>query len=280
MATTYRIENQYLCAEISQSGAEVISVWSKMRNEEILWQGKEWQGNAPILFPIVGNLPQGQYRAKGDIYHLPRHGFARNAQFELRAHSSTRLTLGLRDSEQSRLIYPYAFEFSVSYQLDKNTLLASLVVANETEAELPFSVGIHPAFAVRDDTQLVFERSPRHYCYGHRGFVDFAAQPHVEIDERLTLSSVDFSRGAIYVRNIESQHITLRDGDKSLVISVPDLPYLVLWKKAGCDFICVEPCFGITSPSDQVVMSLAEKPGIVRLAPGHSFSTQSGISVM
>jgi hypothetical protein len=58
---------------------------------------------------------------------------------------------------------------------------------------------------------------------------------------------------------------------KALGIAFPDVPYLVIWKKPACEFICIEPCFGITAPSSQDTLALTDKPGIIRLASGKGF---------
>ncbi len=280
MAMTYGIENEFLRVSINQLGAELVSIWSKTRHEELLWQGEAWQGRAPILFPIVGNLPNGQYQAKGQTYALPRHGFARNSRFELRTHDSQRVVLGLRDSEQSRLVYPYCFDLSVSYTLDKDTVKVRFDVLNDQEEALLFSLGFHPAFSVSHDVDLIFEDSPQHYCYGNQGFVDFVSQPHLDMGLSLSLSDVDFSRGAIYIREAQAQRIVVKDGMKALGLSFPDVPYLVIWKKPACEFICIEPCFGITAPSNQDTLALTDKPGIIRLASGERFTTVNEIKLM
>ena len=280
MVQSYCIENEYLRIRVTPVGAEVVSIWSKVRNQELLWQGEEWKGRAPILFPIVGNLPQGQYTVQGKRYELPRHGLARDSRFELRHLSPNSVTLGLHDSEQSWCGYPYAFDLSVTYRLDDHTLKVVFCVANYANEKLMFSLGFHPAFSASNQVELLFEQSPKNYCYGDQGFVDFSSQPQIALDTVLPISSVDFSRGAIYLREIPSQQIILRDGARELGISLPDVPYVVIWKKPGCSFICIEPCFGITSPSMHDVLSLTEKPGIRTLDAGETFTTMSEITAM
>ena len=54
----YKIENDYLSAEINDAGAELHSIYSKENDFEYLWGGNPdiWYGQSPILFPIVGRL--------------------------------------------------------------------------------------------------------------------------------------------------------------------------------------------------------------------------------
>ena len=75
---TVRIASSGLAAEIAAVGAELVRL-TDGAGRDLLWNGDPawWTGRAPILFPIVGELRDGQYRLDGKTYLLPRHGFAR-----------------------------------------------------------------------------------------------------------------------------------------------------------------------------------------------------------
>ena len=57
-----KIINNRLLIATQQKGAELTSVFSKMKNYEFLWQARDevWPRHAPILFPIVGKLSQNK----------------------------------------------------------------------------------------------------------------------------------------------------------------------------------------------------------------------------
>ena len=75
------LENNNLKVTISDSGAELISVWDKSRNAERIWRGDSavWGRHAPILFPFVGKVAGGKYSYRGREYKMTSHGFARQA---------------------------------------------------------------------------------------------------------------------------------------------------------------------------------------------------------
>jgi galactose mutarotase-like enzyme len=77
----HRITSDRLTAEISEDGAELRRL-TDTAGRDWLWDGDPayWAGRAPILFPIVGTLNADRYRWQGQVYGLPRHGFARRSR--------------------------------------------------------------------------------------------------------------------------------------------------------------------------------------------------------
>jgi galactose mutarotase-like enzyme len=73
-----------LVAEISRHGAELIRLQDR-DGKDLLWDGCEkwWTGRAPLLFPIVGRLPNDIAICDGKAFSMRQHGFARNKQFSL-----------------------------------------------------------------------------------------------------------------------------------------------------------------------------------------------------
>ena len=59
----YTIENEQIRVEISDRGAEIMSIVGKKSGHEYLWQGdaKYWASRATVLFPICGRLTEGKY---------------------------------------------------------------------------------------------------------------------------------------------------------------------------------------------------------------------------
>lgn len=52
------IENDFLKVTIDDHGAELVSIYDKEKDREVIWQGdpKFWGRHAPVLFPNVGKL--------------------------------------------------------------------------------------------------------------------------------------------------------------------------------------------------------------------------------
>ena len=126
----YTIKNNILTVTISSKGAEIQSVKGSHTDYEYIWQAdpEVWNRHSPILFPIVGRLKNDQYTYKGNTYHLGQHGFARDQEFEVERQSDESITFLLKDSEETRKIYPFSFELRVTYNLMNNLLEENLVL--------------------------------------------------------------------------------------------------------------------------------------------------------
>ena len=63
----YTIENEFLRVSAEDDGAQLSSVELKENGKEFLWQGDPsvWYGRAPVLFPIIGQLLDGNTATTG-----------------------------------------------------------------------------------------------------------------------------------------------------------------------------------------------------------------------
>ena len=78
----YTLKNDQLSVIVDTFGAEMHSI--QHDDIEYLWQAdpKFWGRHAPVLFPIVGKLKNGQYHYNEQTYQMGGHGFARDNDFE------------------------------------------------------------------------------------------------------------------------------------------------------------------------------------------------------
>jgi len=74
------IQNYYFKISVTKIGAELCSLFSKSNNIEFMWQANPtiWRSYAPVLFPIIGCLKNGEFLIDGNSYSVPKHGFIRN----------------------------------------------------------------------------------------------------------------------------------------------------------------------------------------------------------
>ena len=130
----------------------------------------ETRGGIPPLFPICGRLlangTPGLYRVGGRPYRLPIHGFAMRRPWEVADVSrSDALRLRLADSEETRAIYPFAFDLELIYSVSVEGLSCRLTVRNAGAVPLPYYAGFHPYFLTPPPgggkEQTVFEARPR-----------------------------------------------------------------------------------------------------------------------
>ena len=111
----------------------------------------ETRGGIPPLFPICGRLlasgTPGLYRVGDRPYRLPIHGFAMRLPWEVAdASRPDALRLRLADSDETRAIYPFAFELELLYSVSAEGLSCRLTVRNAGAVPLPYYAGFHPYF--------------------------------------------------------------------------------------------------------------------------------------
>ncbi len=168
-ADTHSIRSGRLAATIKAQGAELCSL-KDAEGTEFIWQaGEAWPRHAPLLFPIVGRLNGDAFTHADKTYRMTQHGFARDLRFDWVERTETGCTLRLRDTEATRAVYPFAFEFTAAYALDEAGLDMVLTIANPGSDVLPASLGGHPAFnwplqpgVPKQDYALTFERDEPH----------------------------------------------------------------------------------------------------------------------
>lgn len=272
------LQNGYLSVEINEFGAELSSV--KIGNTEFMWQGDPavWSGRAPIMFPFCGMLPTGGYIIDGKPYDPDcKHGFARRSLFEVESVLSTAATLVLRDNEETRRIYPYAFALKVRFALDGYALKVKYTVENHGNTPLYFSIGSHEAYACPEGVEayeVVFEQAETagRYLVGASGHLLPDPVPFFENTTVYEPKADDFTIDAIVTKDIRSRKVVLqkKGGGRRITVKFPDAPYLLFWQKPGAPYLCIEPWCGIAQQEhgDRHIENLE---GIESVAPGKSF---------
>lgn len=291
--TAYFLENDLCRVRINATGAELSSLVRKDLDDlEYLWQADAavWGRHAPVLFPIVGRLPEDTYRHQGHTYRLPQHGFARDRAFELVHESAVEVRLRLRDDEQSRQVFPFAFELTITHRLEGSTVRVGWDVHNPAaNGDLLFSIGAHPAFrcpllpgeafedyAFRFDHPVAVER---HLLQG--GLLNGRTEPVPTNDAELPLTYALFEQDALVLKHYDFDRVTLasRRGPRHVKMQFAGFPYLGLWTKGpGAPFVCIEPWQGIAG-SVGAPVELCDKEGILTLRPGATFHADYTITV-
>mgnify|MGYP000110913576 FL=1 len=104
-----------------------------------------WCRHSPLLFPYVGKTYQNKLWIDGKQYDTEKHGFARTSLFDCVAESENSVTYMLKDSEETKKMFPYAFELYVTYTLEENRLNVKWEVKNPADKTMYFCIGGHPA---------------------------------------------------------------------------------------------------------------------------------------
>jgi galactose mutarotase-like enzyme len=285
------IENDYLRASFLTKGAEWRSFVEKVHGRELLWQADPayWGKSAPVLFPIVGSLKNGQYEWQGKTYSLPRHGFARDREFKVKEQEGWRVVFVLESDEETRKVFPFDFSFEIEYRLWKRVLHTSFRVVNTGSGEMLFSVGAHPAFNLPffgegrfEDGFLDFEQKEplERWMLDGQGLLSGERRPLPNAGRSLVTTRVLFSEDALVLKNLKSGRIALRQRDAGTALSMefPGFPYFGVWTAPGAPFVCLEPWCGVAD-STSSTGRLEDKEGINRLEAGAAFQRSFAVTV-
>ena len=246
------IENEKLIVGVKEFGCELASIKSKSTGYEFLWQGNPdiWSGQAPILFPIVGRLIDDKYTLDGKEYEMPKHGFARKMPWEFLYSDSNSMTFRLSDTADTRKIYPFEFDLTVTYTLCGDTLTVSHQISNKTEKAMYFSIGAHPAFNCTIGDTLSFDENETLSTEK----IDLVKSlrlplksPVLNNGKVITITKDIFNEDALILSDIKSENITLNlsDGDRKIKFNLGNAPYLGIWAKPGAPYVCIEPWYGV-----------------------------------
>jgi galactose mutarotase-like enzyme len=282
---TTTISNSNLTAQINHFGAELFS-FKNSENKEYIWEGNPafWGKHSPILFPIVGTLKNNSFHYKESEYHLSRHGFARDMEFELIEKLENSATFSLTSSEESLKVYPFNFELQICYSLEENKLNIDYKVINKNDAIMPFSIGAHPAFALPkpfEDYALEFENAEILTSYTLENDLLSDHFSTIEmIDKQVPLNYSLFEKDALIFKKLQSKSITILENQNPLLrVRFDNFPNLGIWTKNNAPFLCIEPWLGY---SDTVHSSgnILKKEGIQLLEAKKSLKCNFSIEIL
>lgn len=283
MTTT--LTNSDLTAKIKHLGAELCSLKSNT-NIEYIWEGNPefWGKHSPVLFPIVGTLKNNSYRYNNTEYHLSRHGFARDTEFELVDKQENSATFSIQSNAETRKVYPFDFELQINYLLENDSLSIRYKVINTGNTAMPFSIGAHPALALPGDFEeysIAFEKEePLVYHLLEKDLISDITETLEVENKQLHLNYQLFENDALIFKSLQSKALTInKRGNPVLKVSYEDFPHLGIWTKINAPFICIEPWFGY-SDSVESTGDLFEKKGIQVLDSNATFTAKFSIEIL
>lgn len=277
------ITNDLFSAEIASFGAELHSLKNKATGEEYIWQRDPaiWECSAPILFPVVGRMKNSSYCFEGKTYPMPLHGFAWTSDFECTEHGQDYAVFILKDSPETWKNYPFSFELQVKFRLSKKGLSVGYTVINPADKPLWFTLGSHPAFALRstpENYKLQFAQKETLDLYGIRGdLLEKVRTNYLENESTIPLHKDLFNEDALVFLNIASDSIRLEANDGSgITLETGGAPHVGFWAKPGAPYVCIEPWYSVDETADHTG-ELNKRPGMMSLDPMETW--QTGYSV-
>ena len=281
---TVTIQNERLTVEIEALGAQLASIRTP-DGTEYLWQGDPdiWPRRAPLLFPVIGWLKDSTYLLEGVPYTIPQHGFARDMEFAVAAHSPRSATFRITDTPETRAVYPFSFALEVTYTLEEDRLVKAHRVENRSDREMLYELGGHDGFraplepgAAMDRYAIRWPGSETVRPYGMDGdcLLTPKGGPIPLEGGRLPLKPARLGLDTLVFDAPQAGVASLVDdwGRPRVTLTFPDFPYLGIWtqdRPFDTGYVCIEPWSSLPDAAF-VGRELGDKAGIRRLAPGQS----------
>lgn len=252
MQRTIEIKNKDLCAKIETLGAQLVSL--KDEKEEYMWQRDEnvWGYCSPVVFPICGGLNEGRYIFNNKEYSMMQHGFARFKEFEVEKHIEDEAVFLLKADSETKKIYPFDFEFRITFKLIGKKLDITYSVKNISNDKIYFSFGGHEGYACpegADEYFIKFEgdaRLTRHML--ENGFFNGKCEEIPLEDGIFNIDYKEFEKCTYVFRNINSKSVIFshKDGKRKLRIGIDGHNTLAIWTLPSRNYVCIEPWCGVS----------------------------------
>ena len=254
----YIIKNQYLTATIDSKGAELRTLVDQNQiNRMHIPSVDTWNRVSPILFPQVSKTRDLLYTIDGKEYHMPMHGFFRDLQLTPIIYKEDELVFEIKETEKTLKIYPYCFEFKVTYKLIDNALKVTFKVSNKGNKEMLYMLGGHPGFKVPlyeneqySDYYLKFEEKETvDAMQVVDGYLANEFKRALTNEDVIVLKHEMYNPDAIVLKDLKSSYVDLMSykNDKVLRFHFNDFEILAVWSlmKENANFVCLEPWNGI-----------------------------------
>ena len=277
--------------QTKKSGAELTSI--QYNGKEMLFQGAQvldsngniyWKRQAPILFPIVGQLKDSQTQIEGKIYEMSQHGFARDVEFEEISKTENEHHYMLKYNEETLKKYPYKFELNIIYEVIEDTLTVTYKVKNIDDKTIYFGLGGHPAFNCdysNGEYEIAFSENEDkiEFLKLKKGLIDTEKAQNILQDNKIYLKEDTFDNDAVIMKNIKSNKVVLQNHEtnqKILELDFTGFPYLALWSKKGAPFVCIEPWQNTADRIDSTQI-YKDKENIIELPKDKEFECKYSI---
>jgi galactose mutarotase-like enzyme len=265
------------------TGAELKSIKKAGDKESIeyLWQlnPEIWERQAPLLFPVIGRLKDGEYTHEGCTYNIDIHGFARFSEFNAVLKSDSEVSFILKSDEKTMKEYPFEFKLTVNYKLNGNEIIKSHIVENTGGEIMPYEIGGHEGY----NLSLFEDETMEDYFIEFPGMDEistYTADENIMINKkkkiiplknnRIYLFPEVFKDDALILDEFPERVVKLRNdkNKRGVDVEFEDFNYLGLWTKyMRTDYVCIEPWSSLPD-CNYLGKELMEKKDIRILQPG------------
>ncbi|MFS0781056.1 aldose epimerase [Bacillus sp. 1P06AnD] len=228
-----------------------------LQEETFADPAKNIRGGNPVLFPICGPLPDNQFTWEGVTYTMKQHGFARNKEWDVHSIDDTKVTLMLKEDEETLKQYPFSFHLLFTYELKDGKLSIQQSYENRSSQTMPFYAGFHPYF-LGNHTLSKYNIPAARYLDNGDQQVKSRTQPTAEL-------AIDDAKVYLHLSDPE---MCIKDNRRTLHIQYSDVYQNgVLWSELPEEYICLEPW--MAGPG-----SLTKEDGAVFLEAGKTLHAE------
>lgn len=270
------LDNKKIRLEISEKGAEIRRC--TVNGEERFYDGNPefWTGVAPVLFPVCSGLKDGKFTIENKSYNLKKHGFAKDMDFTVEEKGSAYAVFLLRSTPETLESYPWEFEFRIRYTLNDESINVKYDIKNLSDSIMYAGLGSHEAYSCPEgieDYDLIFEK--KETLNNHRlegSYITRETETVLFESDTLPLYYKYFSVDALIFTNLKSRFVTLRNrkNGKSVSVSFPDCPYLLIWTKPDAPYVCIEPWTNCP-PFEDDSYDISAKVGMAAIKPNENY---------
>jgi len=219
------------------------------------------RGGIPVLFPIAGQLVNGEYEWKGQTYRMKNHGVARILPWVViskNTDGAASITLALHSNAETLAAYPFEFELRFTYKLQDGVLSIEQQYTNHSPQEMPMVAGFHPYFAT-ESKNLTYDTDATR-------MLDYNDKQEKPFNGSLNLEDMVESAALLDAATSEIA-FPLAQGRNARLTYSEQFRYVVLWSVKDKPFVCVEPWTALNE-------ALNDKKGLLMVAPGATLDLQ------
>jgi glucose-6-phosphate 1-epimerase len=171
--------------------------------------GQAIRGGIPVIFPQFGTRGGG-----------PRHGFARQQEWEHLVSAPTSARFALRESGHSLETWPHPFLATLEFGVADSSLTVCLAITNTSETPLSFTAALHTYLRVSDVESAAI--------LGLQGvtYLDATANDARHMEEAPTLR-IDGEIDRVYCDTPDS--LTLQDEEGEILVEQAGFTDTVVW---------------------------------------------------
>lgn len=272
-----KLSNKYLSVSVNEKGGCISAIRDGNGNAFTFGGADYWNYCDHILFPFCGRMNGGYYEYGNKRYSADLHGFAKDIDFSVLYADENTLTLGFSSNENTLAVYPFEFDFRVTYRLNENALGIEYEVLNKDKKTMYFALGSHPGFITDDESVIDLGASDSEYIPLEGNFL--SREIKIEKQSVIKPDKALFKKHGTFVARRKSGTLTLKRKVCDITVS-SDSPLIALWADEERDsYVCIESWWGACDYATEPIREISQKPYINALEAGKAKRFACSITV-